>query len=257
MIQSQNDALTDLLGEHGVHRLGDQKVNFYLIEQAGGLILVDAGLPTHFAQLSDAVTAIGRSMHDITDVLITHAHPDHVGIAARVQRETGARIWVHSADAPIVSDPKSMSKHWKAERSLVPYILRRPAMLSVPIHLGRNGAFKPAAVANVNTFADGEVLPVPGAPTAIQVPGHTTGSTAFAFPGMIFTGDALVTRDDIIGRSGPRIVARAFTQNGAQALASIGKLVSTDAALVLPGHGDPYTGGIAKAVREATAAGIS
>jgi glyoxylase-like metal-dependent hydrolase (beta-lactamase superfamily II) len=257
MVQSQNNLVTDRLVAPGIYRLGDSTVNFYLVERDDKLVLVDAGLPTHHGQVVALVAALGWSMRDITDVLLTHAHPDHVGIAARIQNETGARIWAQAADAPIVSDPKSLSKHWKAERSMLGYIMRRPAMLSVPIHLGVSGAFKPEAVARVSAFEGGDVLPVPGAPRSIAVPGHTSGSAAFLFPGVIFTGDALVTRDDLVGRSGPRMVARAFTQSGTQALASIESLASLPADLLLPGHGDPYPGGIAAAARAAVAAGIS
>jgi hypothetical protein len=35
-----------------VHRLGDEMVSFYLIEDGRDLLLVDAGLPRHFAQLT-------------------------------------------------------------------------------------------------------------------------------------------------------------------------------------------------------------
>ncbi|WP_375383660.1 MBL fold metallo-hydrolase [uncultured Microbacterium sp.] len=241
----------------GIYRLGDDKVNFYLVDREGTLLLVDAGLPSHYAQLEDLLTALGRSVADITAILLTHAHPDHVGLAQRVQNAGGAPVWVHAADAPIVQDPSTLSTHWKAERSMVGYILRRPAMLAVPIHLARSGAFKAKAVTTVRTFTGGETLPVAGIPIAISVPGHTSGSAAFLFPGVIFTGDALVTRDDLVGRSGPRTVARAFTQSGTEALASLDVLADLDASLVLPGHGDPYIGSIAAAAKEAIAAGVS
>jgi glyoxylase-like metal-dependent hydrolase (beta-lactamase superfamily II) len=89
----------------------------------------------------------------------------------------------------------------------------------------------------------------------VPVPGHTLGSTAFVFPGhgVVFTGDALVTYDGITGRSGPRLVARAFTQDSATALASLDALTNLDTAVVLPGHGTPYTGAVACAQQ----AGIS
>lgn len=262
MNQRQNHSPSELNhGEvaPGIHRLGDDKVNFYLVEHPDGLVLVDAGLPSHYRQLRATLEEIGESMADIRAVLITHAHPDHVGLAERVRAEAGATVWVHEADAPILADPSSMARHWKAERSMVPYILRRPAMLAVPIHLARTGAFRPRPVTQLSTFGDGQTLEIAGLPQAIAVPGHTSGSTAFLFPdlGVVFTGDALITRDDLVGKSGPRMVARAFTQSGEQALASFDTLEKLDAGLVLPGHGDPFTGGIAAAAALARSAGIS
>ena len=68
------------------------------------------------------------------------------------------------------------------------------------------------------------------------------GSTPYVFPGhgVIFTGDALVTYDGITGRTGPRLVARGFTQNSTAALAV---LAAHDTPVVLPDHGQPHTGG--------------
>jgi glyoxylase-like metal-dependent hydrolase (beta-lactamase superfamily II) len=105
----------------------------------------------------------------------------------------------------------------------------------------------------------GTVLDVPGRPHAIEVPGHTPGSVAFHLPahGAILTGDALVTRDSLAGRTGPAIVCAAFTHDTAQALASLDSLLPLDAALVLPGHGDPYEHGVSHAVRQAQQAGSS
>jgi glyoxylase-like metal-dependent hydrolase (beta-lactamase superfamily II) len=126
-------------------------------------------------------------------------------------------------------------------------------VLKTPIHLARNGGFRPPPVRETRTFVGSQVLDVPGEPTVFAVPGHTAGSSAFVFaePGVIFTGDALVTRDDIVGRSGPRIVAAAFTQDTAQARRSLSNLARLDVPLVLPGHGEAFAGGIADAVSQA------
>ena len=56
---------------------------------------------------------------------------------------------------------------------------------------------------------------------------------------------------------GPKIVARAATANSDQALASLDALASTGATTVLTGHGDPFTGGAARAAEEARAKGPS
>ncbi len=45
----------------GVHRLGDDMVNFYLTEDGPELLLVDAGLPWHFPQLTRLLERLGRS----------------------------------------------------------------------------------------------------------------------------------------------------------------------------------------------------
>jgi glyoxylase-like metal-dependent hydrolase (beta-lactamase superfamily II) len=242
-----------------VHRLGDWMVNFYLVQDDTGITVVDAGLPGHYSQFTAALAQLGGTAADVRAVLITHAHPDHTGLAERIRAESGATVWVHPADAPILADPRHIGRHWKAERSLLPYLIHRPATLAVPLHLARCGGFRPRPVAEFSTFDPGQILDVPGQPLAIAVPGHTTGSTAFAFPGhgVICTGDALVTADGITGRTGPRLVARAFTQDSRAAIASLATLAQHDAPIVLPGHGQPWSHGLSDAAARAQEAGLS
>lgn len=243
----------------GVHRLYDGMVNVYLVEEPDGLVLVDAGLPGLHPHLLTGLASIGRRLADITAVLITHSHPDHTGLAERLRVEAGARVWVHEADAGLLRDPSHTKRYFTPERSFAGYLLRRPATLRVPVHIARNGGFRPRPVKDPTTFTGGQVLDAPGHPTAIAVPGHTTGSSAFHFPdrGLLFTGDALVTRDDITGRDGPRIIAGAFTQDSGLALASLTALSDLPAALLLPGHGGALPGELATAVARAREAGPS
>ncbi|WP_280717090.1 MBL fold metallo-hydrolase [Kitasatospora sp. MAP5-34] len=240
------------------HRLGDRLVNFYLVDTGSGLVLVDAGLPAHWNNLLDAVTRLGHRLTDIAAVLITHGHPDHTGLAERVRAASGAQVWVHESDAPILTAPRRLGKVWQPERSVLPYAIRRPGSLRAPLHLARSGALRVPPVREFHTFRGGEQLDLPGSPLALHTPGHTNGSTSFLFPGssVAFTGDALVTHDSVGGRTGPCLICRAFTQDSRAALDSLDRLAEHDIRTVLPGHGDPWTDGLAAAARQAAAAGI-
>ncbi len=66
-------------------------------------------------------------------------------------------------------------------------------------------------------------------------------------------GDALATYAVTTGERGPRIAP--FSADPDLALASLARLEPLDARLVLPGHGEAFTGGAAEAVRLARAAG--
>jgi glyoxylase-like metal-dependent hydrolase (beta-lactamase superfamily II) len=102
----------------GVHRLGDHGVNFYLIEDPDGLVLVDAGVPAHLKQLDALLAGLGHSPADIRAVLLTHGHADHTGLARPLQ-EAGADLWIHERDDVILRDgPRSSMRHAKPERSL-------------------------------------------------------------------------------------------------------------------------------------------
>jgi glyoxylase-like metal-dependent hydrolase (beta-lactamase superfamily II) len=229
-----------------VERLGDDMVNFYLVEHPDGLLLVDAGLPGHLGQLRDHLARSGRSLRDIRAVLLTHGHLDHTGLVTATQ-QAGAEIWIHESDAAILADgPLSSMRHAKPERSMLPYVLRRPAALGGPLHIARMGGFRGKPVRGVHTFrGDRRLDEVPGQPQAVALPGHTQGSVAYHFPalGVLFTGDALVTREDMIGHTGPSLVSRGFTHDSAAALASLDRLAELPMALLLPGHGDAFADG--------------
>lgn len=244
----------------GVDRLGDRLVNFYLVEDPDGLVLVDAGLPAHLGQLRDHLARTGRSTADIRAVLLTHGHPDHTGLAHALQR-AGADIWIHQRDADILRDgPRSAFRHAPPERSMLPYLLRRPAAAAGPLHLARKGAFTARAVSGVRVFGgDQRLTDVPGSPQAVTLPGHTPGSTAYLFPerGLLFTGDALVTYDGLTGHTGPSLVGRGFTHDSEAALSALDRLDElTAATLLLPGHGRPIDGGTRTATRRARQAGL-
>jgi glyoxylase-like metal-dependent hydrolase (beta-lactamase superfamily II) len=93
----------------------------------------------------------------------------------------------------------------------------------------------------------------------VFTPGHTYGQCALHLPDrdVLLTGDALVTLDPYTGRRGPQIIAGAATADSAQALVSLDRLVAYDsgATTLLPGHGDPWTGGVAAAVEQARRTG--
>jgi glyoxylase-like metal-dependent hydrolase (beta-lactamase superfamily II) len=240
-----------------VWRAGDAHVNFYLVADGADLTVVDAGLPGHWSQLAAALATLGRSLQDVHAVLITHAHPDHSGVAERLRTVAHARVWVHALDAPDICTPPPVGRVLRSLGALLPYLRYGPRALLGPLHLARNGAFELQPVRAVTTFAHDQVLDVPGRPRVVHVPGHTPGSAAFVFErqGLVCTGDALVTADTAIGRIGPRVLCGAFTQDIPRALRSLERLANTDMRLLLPGHGEPWFDGAAQAARLASRAG--
>ena len=232
----------------GVHRLGNELVNFYVVEDGRRLMLVDAGLPGFLDQL-DAFLA-GRR---VDAVLLTHGHPDHVGIADAV-RARGAPVYVHEGDAEMART----AKYPRAERSLRRYF-RYGATWALLWMALRNGGLRPAKIAEVTPFGDDASLDLPGAPVFVPVPGHSEGQVAFHFPdrGALIVGDALCTRNPLTGRMGPQLMPGAFSISSARAMESLARIEPLEAGVLLPGHGDPWTGGVSAAVARARAAGPS
>jgi glyoxylase-like metal-dependent hydrolase (beta-lactamase superfamily II) len=236
----------------GVHRLGDDMVNFYLVEDGAHLTLIDAGLPGHRRQLESYLPTIGRALTDIDAVILTHAHIDHVGIAEGVRTDAGARVLVHEADAEMARTAKPQ----KRDGSMTPY-LRYPATWKLLAMFARSGGMRQPKISAVAPFGDVDALEVPTRPRVIPTPGHTAGHVAIHLPerGVLFVGDAMCTYNPLTGRRGPQVMPKAFATSSAGELDSLRALEPLEAALLLPGHGEPWTEGPAAAVARAREVG--
>jgi glyoxylase-like metal-dependent hydrolase (beta-lactamase superfamily II) len=218
----------------GVHRLGSRWVNWYVVEDDGGLTIVDGGYPGYYDQLGPALSTIGRSIADVQAIVVTHAHADHLGALPRLQEASGARVLAHPADAPAIQSgtakppPSFFADAW------------RPRFARYLVHAARNGGRAIEPVRRVDTFADVDVLDVPGRPRVLHTPGHTAGHCAFLLEdrGVLFSGDALVTRDNVTGRTGAQPIR--WNADEEEAAASYERLRETEARVVLPGHGEPW-----------------
>ena len=224
-----------------LHRVGSDMVNSYLVEDAGGVTVIDAGLPGNYRDLRVELAAMGRSIEDVRGVILTHADTDHIGYAERLRREHGIAIRVHELDAARArGEEKSNGKAG---------LMKIGPLLSFLWYGARHGGMRIPPVTEVVTFRDGETLDLPGEPRVIHIPGHTAGSVAFhvAAVDALFVGDAMTTRSVLTGVVGPQPAP--FTLEPATALASVGSLDGVTATWVLPGHGPPWDGGVTEALR--------
>lgn len=239
----------------GVHRLHHAYVNCYLIEEAGEITVVDAALPATWPLLEQALAAIGASPSQVTALVLTHAHFDHLGFALRMREEWSVPIWAHPHEAYIARHPY----RYAHERPRALYPVQHPRAIPILCSMARAGAFTVQGIDDLQYYAPGEVLDVPGHPTVVFSPGHTFGHCALHLPerNVLISGDALVTLDPYTGWRGPQVVSAAATADTLQALASLEALVETRARIVLPGHGDPWKDGVAGAVTRARAYGAS
>ncbi|MFE4915493.1 MBL fold metallo-hydrolase [Streptomyces sp. NPDC056652] len=215
-----------------LHRLGNDVVACYLIDTPDGITLIDAGLPGHWRDLQRELSSLGKSVDDIRGLVLTHGDSDHIGFAERLRSEHGVPVFIHAADA-------ARARTGDKPKSTVGPLRPGPTLRFFGYLLSKNG-LRTRYVAEATEVHDGDVLDLPGNPSIAGMPGHSPGSVAVHVPlaDAVFVGDALTTRHVLTGRTGPQPAP--FTDDQAQALASLDKIAALQASWVLPGHGAPW-----------------
>jgi len=166
---------------NGVHLVPMGMSNAFLIEGDDGLTLIDAGFPGKEAVVFGAIRGIGRAPDELKHVIFTHVHPDHIGSAAAIVRETGARTYMHPLDIPL-AESGGPSRPMKAAPGLLRQVLCK-------LFFNPDKRVEPVAIDQPLT--PGEILPIAGGLEVIHTPGHCAGQVALLWrPGrMLFAGD--------------------------------------------------------------------
>lgn len=132
-----------------------------LIRTDAGLILIDGDLPQSAPLIEANIHALGFKLEDIKFILNSHAHVDHAGGIAALQRDSGASVLASPSGAKALR-----AGHVSIDDPQAGYA----DTASIPV------------VANVRAVHDGEILQLGGAAvTAHFTPGHTPGSTTWSW----------------------------------------------------------------------------
>jgi glyoxylase-like metal-dependent hydrolase (beta-lactamase superfamily II) len=153
-------------------------VNIYaLVDDDGQVSLVDTGMKNATKRTLAGLAAMGKSIDDVTRIVLTHAHGDHAGGAAKLAGLSGAAVSVHETDA-----------QWARDGHAPP---RDPGTAGGRF-LNRLSNKFPAVVVG-EEFADGQVLPIAGGLRVLHTPGHTLGHVALLHEtsGVLITGDSI------------------------------------------------------------------
>ena len=223
-----------------LRRIGNDIVAAYLVETPEGITVIDAGLAGHWHDLLVELRSMGRGLDDIKGLILTHGDSDHLGFAERLRRDHGVPVYVGSADA---ARAKGGPKPANAKQRM-----KAGPTLGFFAYTIRKGGVRTSYLKDVVEVHGGETLDLPGAPQIIGLAGHSAGSIAIYVPvaEAVFVGDGLTTRHVLTGQLGPQPAP--FTDEPQEAITSLQALIPTGAKWVLPGHGAPWSGGVAAAV---------
>jgi glyoxylase-like metal-dependent hydrolase (beta-lactamase superfamily II) len=228
------DVETDVFLVRGAH------VNWVILTEGTGMTLVDVGYPRDadavLASLADVRERTGA--RDLEAVLITHGHTDHIG---------GLRqVLAASPNAPrVLCSPRERShvRRDHVQQVTLREALRHahdPRVLAWLVAAVRHGGLEEVGHPDVEAFALDAPLDVPGRPTPIATPGHTTGHTSFTLDraGVLITGDALITGHATSRTEGPQLIHDMFNADPDESRSTFERLAAWPRAVrYLPGHG--------------------
>jgi glyoxylase-like metal-dependent hydrolase (beta-lactamase superfamily II) len=223
-----------------VHFARTDLVNWTLVTDDDGVLLIDAGFPGQRDDVLASVRQLSFAPDDIKAVLLTHAHVDHFGAAIWLAKTHGTPVFCHA-------DEVGHARREYLEQASPAGVARQvwqPRWLKWAFDISRKGAFDHSGIASAQAFTTDVASTLPGNPTAIPTPGHTGGHCSYLVDGVLVSGDALVTGHPTSGRRGPQLLHPVFNHDEQACIRSLGALALLDTEVLLPGHGDVWHGPI-------------
>lgn len=195
-------------------------VNFHVLRDGDGLILIDAGFIGGESALRKALRGKGWEDLKIAGIIVTHGHLDHIFNVARLAEKHRAWIAAPRLDADYYAG-KANYHGWARVCGMLEAIGKcLPGFV----------VFTPDRLLD-----DGDVIDVWGGLKAIHLPGHTAGHMGFFSEarGLLFSADLFASYE-----WGVHFPPAIFNSEPAKMNGSLKKALSLGAAGILPNHGD-------------------
>lgn len=235
-------AITD-----SVHFAQTDLVNWTLVTDGDGVMLIDAGFPGHRDDVLASLGSLGFGVDDLRAILLTHAHVDHFGTAIWFAAEHGTPVYCHPAE---VGHAK---REYLEQASPVDVAMHawQPKWLKWSVAIMRKGGLSHTGIPTTGALTEDLAASLPGAPKSVPTPGHTGGHCSYIVDGVLVSGDALVTDHPVAPRRGPQLLPSVFNHDEQTCRRSLEALALLDTEVLLPGHGPVWRGPIRDAVKRA------
>lgn len=200
------------------------------IDDDGGVHLVDPGWADaeSRAQLRSGLADLGRAEADIRTIVVTHRHPDHLGLAAELHADGFGRLVLSRVEHEGIAAGRTGRRDDDLERWGVPEAEREELS-------GFRGIIPDVPVEPDLLVDEGDRLPIPGRDVEVLLtPGHTAGSICLR------TGNVLLTCDTVLPGENPGIGLGGFRDDDdpiGAALASLERIGGMTGLRGAPGHG--------------------
>jgi glyoxylase-like metal-dependent hydrolase (beta-lactamase superfamily II) len=217
-----------------------ESVNVHLVELDEGFLLVDSGLETEecFEALEAGLTELGLGWRDIRLLLLTHLHPDHIGLSWKILELSGARLLMHGIEAEhlalVARDNRSPFFSQAMRNAGVPEEMEARIDRAIK---GVRGRFRPHEPHWI--LKGSETIPVRGgALQTVWTPGHSPGHICLYSPEHRY----LISGDHLLEAITPNIAWHPGVDMLERYLDSLARIEHLDVDWVLPSHGPPFRG---------------
>ena len=219
--------------------------NCYVLgtEPGATTTLVDTGVAVDATrrQLRAGLDDHGLVFGDIEQVLLTHHHADHTGLAGEIQAESGCSVHVHEADAPLVAQEEATMADTedRLRRYVEEWGMPDEKQAELLAFLDGTSGID-GEPPEVTTFEDGATFDLGSVELeAVHMPGHAAGLAGFAFDGR--DGEELFSGDALLPHYTPNVGGADTRVDGALAkyLDTLAAVVERGYARAWPGHRGP------------------
>jgi glyoxylase-like metal-dependent hydrolase (beta-lactamase superfamily II) len=230
-----------------VHFAQTDLVNWTLVTDGNGVVIIDAGFPGQRDEVLDSVRELGFGVDDIHAILLTHAHVDHLGSAIWFAKTHGTPVFCHADEVG------HAHREYLEQVSLIDLAARmwQPRYVMWSATIGTKGALIREGIPPARALTEEVAAALPGTPMAIPTPGHTGGHCSYVVDGVLVSGDALVTGHPVSKLQGPQLLPGLFNHDQDRCVRSLAALGLLDTEVVLPGHGPVWRGPIREAAQQA------